>query len=101
MSPEAKKILDEALRLPPAVREELAHLLWDSIDEFGDSEVEQAWIQEALRRIAQADRDGITYGPDVLDEALREELDKRSKEIESGEVQGIPWEEVRRNLRKG
>jgi putative addiction module component (TIGR02574 family) len=34
------------------------------------------------------------------DKEFLDELDRRVKELESGEVQGIPWEEVKRKSKE-
>lgn len=66
-------ILEQALKLPSAERAQIAEHLIASLDEGPDVDVEQAWQEEVQRRIQQIDR---------------------------GEVQTIPWEEVRRQLRR-
>jgi putative addiction module component (TIGR02574 family) len=57
----------EALRLSPEERAELASELLVSLDELSESETEQMWIEEAMRRDAALD---------------------------SGDAQGIPADEV-------
>ena len=72
MSPDVSELLRKALALAPDARAELAQSLWESLgDEPGDHGVEAAWEEEIKRRI---------------------------EEIESGKVQMIPYEEVRRRL---
>lgn len=71
MSPNTKKLLEEALRLEPAERASLAGQLIDSLDEPADAGVEQAW---------------------------RDEIERRCREIDSGDVDLVPWEEVRKRL---
>jgi putative addiction module component (TIGR02574 family) len=61
----------EAFELPESERATLAGLLIESLEPPPDPDVEEAWAAEAERRW---------------------------KEIESGAVQTIPWEEVRRKL---
>ena len=68
MSSKTKKLLDEALRLPPAERETLAGQLFDSL-EADDPDAESAWQAEIERRIA---------------------------ELDQGKVKPIPWAEARR-----
>lgn len=68
-----KTILEKALKLSPAERAHVAEQLIASVDERSDVDVEQAWQEEVQRRLQQIDR---------------------------GEVQTIPWEEVRRQLRR-
>jgi putative addiction module component (TIGR02574 family) len=72
MSNAAAKILQEALQLSDRDRANLAVSLIDSLDPSIDSDWEAAWDLE----IAQ-----------------------RTKELDEGTVQTIPWEEVRRKLR--
>jgi len=55
MSSNAKKLLDEALRLPPGEREALAGQLFDSL-ETDDPNAESAWQAEIERRIAELDQ---------------------------------------------
>lgn len=55
MTSKAKKLLDEALRLPPAEREALAGRLFDSL-EGDDADSESAWQAEIERRIAELDQ---------------------------------------------
>jgi putative addiction module component (TIGR02574 family) len=68
MSPDAKKVLDEALRLPSAEREALAGRLFDS-PETEDPDAETVWQEEIERRVA---------------------------ELDQGTVKPIPWAEARR-----
>jgi len=71
MSPTAKRILDEALELPESARADLAAALLESLEESADEGVEAAWSDEIARRI---------------------------REVESGAVKPIPWEEARRMI---
>lgn len=72
MSPELSELLKKALALPAEARAALAGSLLESLDEdTADQNVEAAWDEEIKRRIS---------------------------EIESGKVQMIPYEEVRRRL---
>jgi putative addiction module component (TIGR02574 family) len=72
MSPDASELLKKALALPPEARAALAGSLLESLDdEPGDEGVEAAWSEEIKRRV---------------------------EEIDSGKVQMIPYEEVRRRL---
>ena len=61
----------EAADLSEADRPSLAGLLIESLEGEPDAEVEAAWAVEIERRVA---------------------------EMESGKVQGIPWEQVRQRL---
>jgi putative addiction module component (TIGR02574 family) len=72
MSPDVFELLKKALALPPEARAALAGSLLESLDdEPCDESVEAAWNEEIKRRI---------------------------EEIDSGKVQMIPYEEVRRRL---
>jgi putative addiction module component (TIGR02574 family) len=72
MSPDVFELLKKALALPPEARAALAGSLLESLDdEPADEGVEAAWNEEIKRRI---------------------------EEIDSGKVQMIPYEEVRRRL---
>jgi putative addiction module component (TIGR02574 family) len=64
-----KTIEEEALHLPPEQRAQLAQTLLLSLDSQDEAEVDAAWLAEARRRAAEIDR---------------------------GEVEPIPAEEVRR-----
>jgi putative addiction module component (TIGR02574 family) len=68
MTSKTKKLLDEALRLPPKEREALAGQLFDSL-EPDDPEAETAWQVEIERRVA---------------------------ELDQGKVKPIPWRKARR-----
>jgi hypothetical protein len=74
MARPVEQIEAEALELDQSDRARLAHRLLLSLEPVVEdaAEVEKAWIEEALRRNA---------------------------EMESGEVEGIPGEEVFRSLR--
>jgi putative addiction module component (TIGR02574 family) len=72
MSDAATKILEDALQLSDRDRADLAVSLIDSLDSSVDSDWEAAWDQELARR---------------------------TKELDEGSVQTIPWSEVRRKLR--
>ncbi|MEX2401270.1 MAG: addiction module protein [Rhodothermales bacterium] len=66
----AKIILRDALALDESDRAAVAGLLIQSLDDVPDEGVEDAWAAE---------------------------VDRRAKQIDSGEVATIPWEEVRVN----
>lgn len=70
MTEEASAILKKALALPAEVRAAIADSLLESL-ETSPPDVEKAWAEEIKRRIA---------------------------DIDSGRVQLIPYEEVRRRL---
>jgi len=66
---EAKKLLEEALRLPVRQRARLVSSLIDSLEESDEADVEQAWIDE---------------------------VHKRAQELETGQVRGLTWAQGRR-----
>lgn len=65
---------NEVLRLDPPTRARLAEVLLRSLDELSGQEVEALWLDEAERR---------------------------ERAWDAGEVQGIPAEQVMRELRSG
>jgi hypothetical protein len=69
MNPEELKI--EALRLSPEARAKLAHALLESLEDLSEVEIEDLWIQEAVRRDKEFDTGGIPLrlAEDVLKEA--------------------------------
>jgi putative addiction module component (TIGR02574 family) len=71
MNTQIKKILEEALKLPPEARGALAGQLLDSLDEVIDPDAEDAWEVE---------------------------ISKRAREIDSGSVNTIPWSEARKTI---
>lgn len=74
MGDKTRGIVEQALKLSPNERAEVAERLLASLDEAPDIGVEQAWQAEVQRRLG---------------------------EIERGEVKTIPWEEVQRRLQHG
>ncbi|MEK6335334.1 MAG: addiction module protein [Acidobacteriota bacterium] len=66
-----KEVFREAARLPENDRATLAGLLIETLDPISEPDVEAAWSEEIKRRTA---------------------------EIEAGNVELIPWEEVRAEL---
>ncbi len=74
MTQKSQVVLEEALKLSPNERAEVAEQLIASLEEAPDTAVEEAWQQEVQRRLQQ---------------------------VERGEVKTIPWEEVQRRLRYG
>jgi len=67
----AKRIADEALKLPVEARAALAGTLLDSLDEEVDEDAEAAWSAEIAKRV---------------------------RELEDGTVKTVPWSEVRRSI---
>jgi putative addiction module component (TIGR02574 family) len=72
MTQQVDKLYQEASRLPLAERAALAGLLVDTLEGAVDPEVEKAWREEVIRRIA---------------------------ELDAGEVTTIPWQQVRSKVR--
>ena len=71
MPKELKEIIRDAAALPESDRATLAGVLIESLDGKSDDDVERAWTAEIERRVAQ---------------------------IDAGEVELIPWEQVREEL---
>ena len=71
MTRDVAELFEEASQLPETDRAELAGRLLDSLHGVPDAGVEAAWAEEIERRIRQVD---------------------------SGEVKTIPWEDVRAKL---
>lgn len=71
MARDLKRLFREVFDLPESERATLAGLLIESLEPPPDPDVEEAWAEEAERRW---------------------------KEIESGAVRTIPWEEVKARL---
>ncbi len=46
----ADELKEEALRLAPQARADLARELLTSLDELSEAEIEQLWLEEAARR---------------------------------------------------
>ena len=72
MAEDAGELLTHALKLPPAARAALADSLIDSLDTEVDENAEEAWRCEIALRV---------------------------RDLDSGAVQTIAWDEVRRQLR--
>jgi putative addiction module component (TIGR02574 family) len=72
MRADAGRILDEALKLPPEVRANLADLLLESV-EAGEPD-------ETVAKVWKA------------------EIDRRLRELDSGAVKVVPWPEARRRI---
>jgi putative addiction module component (TIGR02574 family) len=71
MKSKGEALLQEALGLSERERAEIAGALLESLEPPLDPEVDQAWREEVARRVAQ---------------------------LEAGEVETIPWEQVRDQL---
>ena len=75
--PDFADILNAALTLPPTQRGELAEVLWESMDEPTNSTEVQPEISAAWR----------------------DEIKRRSAAYSRGELNGIPWHQVRDEIR--
>jgi len=71
MTPDPAKLLQEALKLPPADRAALAAALLDSLEESVDEGREALWAIEIARRL---------------------------QDLDSRRVQPLPWAEARRQI---
>jgi len=71
MTPDARKLLDEALDLPQEARAALAASLIDSLDDDVDEGAEAAWETEIAQRV---------------------------QEVREGKVEMVPWSEARRQI---
>ena len=71
MRKDAAELLKDALSLPPEGRAALADSLLESLDQEIDADAEQAWFDE---------------------------IQKRLREIDTGAVEMLPWEEAERRL---
>lgn len=71
MAKSARELFEEAMRLAPKERAALMRLLVDSLDAESEEGVEEAW---------------------------RAEIERRIGELDSGQVQAVPWEELRARL---
>ncbi len=69
----SEDLIDQALREPEKERARIAEILISSLENSVDKNVEVAWQEEVTRRL---------------------------KDIDSGAVKCIPWEEVRDKLRR-
>jgi putative addiction module component (TIGR02574 family) len=72
MVEDAAELLNHALKLPPEARAALADSLIDNLDTEVDENAEQAW---------------------------RNEITLRVRDLDSGAVHTIAWDDVRRQLR--
>ena len=71
MARDAGEILKDALELPPEARAALADSLWESLEGRPDEAAEDAWRQEIQRRV---------------------------RDLDSGTAVAVPWTEVRARL---
>jgi putative addiction module component (TIGR02574 family) len=73
MARSARELFEEAMRLHPQERATLMRFLIEALDAEVEQGVEEAW---------------------------REEIERRMVELDSGSVETIPWEEVRARLHR-
>ncbi len=73
VSPEAEKLIEQVVNLPETDRVRVAEQVLASLDGEADADAASAWAEEIARR---------------------------SREIEQGTVQPIPWSEVKASARK-
>lgn len=71
MARSARELFEEAMKLAPRERATLMRLLIDTLDSESDEGVDEAWRNEVERRMA---------------------------ELDAGAVESIPWEELRARL---
>ena len=71
MAKSARELFEEAMRLDPKERATLMRLLVDNLDAESEEGAEEAW---------------------------RAEIERRIEELDSGQVQAVPWEELRARL---
>ena len=71
MARSARELFEEAMRLTPEERAALMRLLIDTLDAESEEGAERAWRVEIERRVA---------------------------ELDSGEVETVPWEELRARM---
>lgn len=58
-----KTLQREALDLPPADRAKLAHELLDSLESLSEAELERMWLDESARRAEQLDNGEVQLVP--------------------------------------
>jgi putative addiction module component (TIGR02574 family) len=72
MAVQREQVFRDALLLEPSDRTELLELLIDSLDPETEAGVEEAWMQEIDRRVAEIDSGAVRTEPwDVVRERLR------------------------------
>ena len=63
MKPDASKLLEDAMKLPPEACAALAGSLLESLDEPLDGDAEAAWEAEISRRVKEMDEAGVKPVP--------------------------------------
>ena len=71
---ERRELIEAALCLPPEARAALAGALIESLDQTVDEDAEALWA---------------------------EEIERRQRELDQGQVQAIPWSQARRAIQGG
>ncbi len=71
---EPRELIEAALRLPPEARAALAGALIESLDQTIDEGAEALWA---------------------------EEIERRQRELDQGQVRTIPWSQARRAIQGG
>lgn len=73
----ARKVLEEALALPEEDRRRVAEALLDSVPREPEQEVESAWRDEVVRRIAEVERGEVVLETwSEVKQRIRETLDR-------------------------
>ena len=99
MTEAAKKLFEEAMKLPPEERSRLAHQLLESTIANDDMGAEER--AELLKAIEDAEQDidaGRVVDEADVEETWREEVRVRLAKIHSGEAKLTPWEQAERRL---
>jgi putative addiction module component (TIGR02574 family) len=76
MNPKLKELFRDAAELPDSDRAQLAGMLLETLEDEPDADVEAAWAEEVERRIRQVDAGEVTMIPW---EAVRAELFSRDR----------------------
>jgi putative addiction module component (TIGR02574 family) len=63
MTEEEKRLLRDAMKLPPEARAALAGSLLESLDESIDENAEAAWAAEIAKRAAEIDQRSVVMIP--------------------------------------
>lgn len=71
MSDKLDTVIEDALALPPVERARLVEVLYRSFQSDEERDIEQAWVEESERRISAYNR---------------------------GEIEPVPYEEMKRHL---
>lgn len=78
MSPETKRLLDEAMRLPLAARAEIVVRLIESLDGPSESDADAAWVEEITRRCRAIDSgDAVTSDWESVRARIEREILRR------------------------